>query len=250
MKYRDWAKEGHLPTVEGYANEYARGHVVERHTHQAAQIVHAAKGVMRVAAAGAYWVIPPGRGLWVPAGVSHGFVCVTAVSVRTVYLSGGPPDLPGKSEVWQISDLMRAVIIRLAEGASQAETPPLLALLLHEIERTEVLPLHIETPSDRRALRVAEALINDPADNRSLDAWARHAGASPRTLKRVFRAETGLPFGQWRRHVRLIAALELLARGAPVTQVALAVGYESTSAFIEMFREQLGSTPGKYFELL
>ncbi|NNF77645.1 MAG: helix-turn-helix transcriptional regulator [Rhizobiales bacterium] len=124
----------------------------------------------------------------------------------------------------------------------------LVALLLHEIKRREVLPLHIETPNDRRAARVAEAVINDPADSRTLEAWAPHAGASPRTLKRFFRAETGLAFGQWRRHVRLIAALELLARGEPVTQVALAVGYESTSAFMEMFREQLGTTPSKYFE--
>ncbi len=248
MKYRKWANETSLPDVEGYSSEYAKGHVVEHHTHAAAQIVHAAEGVMRVAAGGSYWVIPPGRGLWVPAGVPHGFVCVTSVSVRTVYLSVDPEDLPGRSEVWQISNLMREVIIRLADGTSPSETPHLVALLLHEIERREVLPLHIERPSDRRALRVAEAVIKDPADNRSLEAWAKHAGASPRTLKRVFRAETGLTFGQWRRHVRLIAALERLALGAPVTQVALAVGYESTSAFIEMFREQLGTTPGKYFE--
>ena len=248
MKYRNWANQDYLPAVEGYWNEYARGDVVEQHTHEAAQIVHAAKGVMRVAAAGSYWVIPPGRGLWVPAGVPHGFECVTAVSVRTVYLSGDLSELPDRSEVWQISDLMREVIVRLAEGATQVETPPLVALLLNEIERTEVLPLHIESPSDRRALRVAEAVINDPSDTRSLEAWARHAGASPRTLKRVFRAQTGLTFGQWRRQVRLIAALELLAGGAPVTEVAFAVGYDSTSAFIEMFRAQLGTTPGKYFE--
>ncbi|MCP5080109.1 MAG: AraC family transcriptional regulator [Alphaproteobacteria bacterium] len=247
MKYRNWANEKSLPGVEGYSGEYARGHLVEHHIHEAAQIVHAAEGVMRVAAGGSYWVIPPGRGLWVPAGVTHGFVCVTSVSVRTVYLSGGPEDLPAKSEVWQISNLMREVIIRLADGTSPSETPHLAALLLHEIERREVLPLHIEQPSDRRAVRVAEAVIKDPADNRSLEAWAHHAGASPRTLKRLFRSETGLTFGQWRRHVRLITALELLALGEPVTQVGLAVGYESTSAFIEMFREQLGTTPGKYF---
>lgn len=248
MKYRKRAKADILPAVEGYSGEYARGHVVEHHTHDAAQIVHAARGVMRVAAGGSYWVIPPGRGLWVPAGVSHGFLCVTAVSVRTVYLAGGPDDLPGKSGVWQISDLMREVIIRLADGAGAREAPHLIALLVHEIDRREVLPLHIEKPQDPRAGRVADAVIANPADTRSLEAWARHAGAAPRTLKRLFQSETGLAFGQWRRQVRLIAALEQLALGVPVTQVALAVGYESTSAFIEMFRAQLGTTPGKYFD--
>ncbi len=247
MKYRKRAKVENCLHVEGYASEYARGHVVEDHTHNAAQIVHAAEGVMRVVAGGAYWVIPPGRGLWVPAGVTHGFVCVTAVSVRTVYLSGGPADLPERSEVWQISNLMREVIIRLATDAGAAEAPHLVALLLHEITRTEVLPLHIEHPTDRRAARVAEALIADPSDGRSLEDWSAEAGASPRTLKRLFQSETGLSFGQWRRQVRLIAALEMLALDQPVTRAAHAVGYDSTSAFIEMFREQLGTTPGKYF---
>lgn len=247
MKYRKNAKRKTLPIVEGYASEYERGHVVEEHTHEAAQIVHAAEGVMRVAAGGSYWVIPPGRGLWVPAGVRHGFVCVTAVAVRTVYLAGGPDTLPGESEVWQISNLMREVIIRLADGAEPPETVHLVALLMHEISRTETLPLHITHPIDLRAARIAEAIIADPSNALSIEQWSIKAGASPRTLKRLFRAETGLTFGQWRRQVRLIAALERLALGQPVTAVALAVGYESTSAFIEMFREQLGTTPGRYF---
>ncbi|MEM8687376.1 MAG: AraC family transcriptional regulator, partial [Pseudomonadota bacterium] len=209
--------------------------------------VHAAKGVMRVAADGSYWVIPPGRGLWVPASVPHGFVCVTDVAVRTVYLTGGLEELPTMSEVWQISNLMREVIIRLAGGADGPEKAHLVALLMHEINRTETLPLHITHPTDRRAARIANAIIEDPSNSSPLEAWSAQAGASPRTLKRLFVAETGLTFGQWRRQVRLIAALERLALGEPVTGVALAVGYESTSAFIEMFREQLGTTPGRYF---
>ena len=32
-----------------------------------------------------------------------------------------------------------------------------------------------------------------------------------------------------------------------VTEVAIAVGYDSVSAFIEMFRTMLGATPQTYF---
>lgn len=247
MKYRKSAKPAYSLTVRGYSSEHARGYVEEQHFHESAQIVHAAEGVMRVAADGSYWVIPPGRGLWVPAGVPHGFVCVTDVAVRTVYLTGGLEELPVESEVWQISNLMREVIIRLADNADGPEKEHLVALLMHEISRTKTLPLHITHPTDKRAARIANAIIADPSSTLSIEEWAGQAGASPRTLKRLFRTETGLTFGQWRRQVRLIVALERLALGAPVTEVALAVGYESTSAFIEMFREQLGTTPGRYF---
>jgi AraC-like DNA-binding protein len=45
----------------------------------------------------------------------------------------------------------------------------------------------------------------------------------------------------------LFAALEMLAQKKSVTEVAVAVGYDSVSAFIEMFRMRLGTTPQTYF---
>jgi methylphosphotriester-DNA--protein-cysteine methyltransferase len=39
----------------------------------------------------------------------------------------------------------------------------------------------------------------------------------------------------------------MLAQGESVTDAAIAVGYDSVSAFIEMFRKMLGTTPQMYF---
>ena len=55
-----------------------------------------------------------------------------------------------------------------------------------------------------------------------------------------------MTFRQWRRQARLLAALERLTAGEPVTSVAMAIGYESTSAFIAAFREGFGETPKRY----
>jgi AraC-like DNA-binding protein len=102
-------------------------------------------------------------------------------------------------------------------------------------------------PRDRRLLAITEHLGADPADKRPLGVWARTAGASPRTLARLFRRETGLGFAAWRQQARLLRALERLAAGDAVTTVALELGYEGPSAFITMFRSRLGATPGRYF---
>jgi len=75
------------------------------------------------------------------------------------------------------------------------------------------------------------------------------AGASSRTLARLFLAETGLTFRQWQQQARLLESLVRLADGQAVTTVAMEVGYDSTSAFIAMFRRVLGTTPKKYFTL-
>jgi AraC-like DNA-binding protein len=86
-----------------------------------------------------------------------------------------------------------------------------------------------------------------PSDGRSLIELAKIAGASKRTLERLFKFETGLGFGKWRQQLRLGHAMRLLAAGEAVTSVALEVGYDSTSAFISAFRMTFGKTPGNYF---
>ncbi|HEY3503784.1 MAG TPA: helix-turn-helix domain-containing protein [Actinocatenispora sp.] len=63
----------------------------------------------------------------------------------------------------------------------------------------------------------------------------------------LLRARTGLSFTDWRTRVRLSAALEHMAAGRSVAQVARRVGYATPSAFVAAFRRQTGRTPGDYF---
>jgi len=102
-------------------------------------------------------------------------------------------------------------------------------------------------PTDPRAFHIAQLLQHNPADDRPLPQIAKRSGASPRTLERLFLSETKMTFGQWRQRLRLLHALRLLANGEPVTAVALEVGYRSTSAFIAMFKSELGTTPARYY---
>jgi AraC-like DNA-binding protein len=58
-----------------------------------------------------------------------------------------------------------------------------------------------------------------------------------------------MSFAQWRQQLRLLHAIQFLARGEKVTAAALESGYNSTSAFISMFRKQLGTTPSRYLQV-
>ena len=75
---------------------------------------------------------------------------------------------------------------------------------------------------------------------------ARVAGMARRTFMRVFSAQAGMSFGRWREQARSFADLEMAQRKS-VTEVAIAVGYDSVSAFIEMFRTIPGTPPQTYF---
>jgi len=119
--------------------------------------------------------------------------------------------------------------------------------VLDQIGSAREARLHLPTPRDSRLRAIADGLAENPGDRRRLADWAGVAGASGRTLARLFRRDTGMGFDAWRRQLRLQAALTWLAVGRPVTTVALDLGYDSPSAFIAMFRKALGTTPGRYF---
>jgi len=56
-----------------------------------------------------------------------------------------------------------------------------------------------------------------------------------------------MSLARWRQHARLANALERLANGHTVADVADALGYATPSNFIAMFRREFGQSPGKYF---
>lgn len=245
------ARQGWPKAIVGYAVDYAPGHSTGRHSHSRAQLVHGEKGVMTVRTDDGAWVVPPGYAVWVPAGLVHEVRAAGAVAMRTLYLraDAGVPIGP-RCRVVRVPSLVRELIARVVqmpeEYPEEGPEARLVAVLADELANLPPAPLDLPLPRDRRAAIVAEALISAPADGRDLDAWGRMVGASDRTLARLFRKETGLTFGRWRQRRRLLAALERLAAGEPVTTVALDLGYDSPSAFIAMFRRALGASPTRY----
>ncbi len=233
--------------VEGLARDDPKGFLIAPHAHDQHQIVHAARGVMRVTTESGAWVVPPGRALWMPRRMVHWIRCATAVSMRTLYISGDAPGFPDACAVWPVSGLLRELILKLVDGAPPHARPAMIELLLHEIAGIDVAPLWLPEPRDARLRRIADALEANPADGRTLAQWSQTVGATPRTLIRLFAKETGMGFREWRRQLRVLHALERLADKEPVTSVALALGYATPSAFIEAFREVLGVTPARYF---
>ena len=238
--------------IRGLAFDYPPGAKLPVHYHDWAQLIFASRGVMSVHTDAGAWVVPAQRAVWVPANVRHRIDMSGQVAMRTLYFSPAlEPFGPRECTVLNVAPLLRELILHAVERAPLHADRPRDARvidLIHDLlQELSAVPLAVPAPKDPRAQRAADWLRRNPADGASLERIARRAGASKRTLERLFQRETGMSFGAWRQQVRLMQALELLAAGEPVTSVALAVGYESTSAFIARFREVLGTTPGRYY---
>jgi AraC-like DNA-binding protein/mannose-6-phosphate isomerase-like protein (cupin superfamily) len=234
--------------MAGYANDYAPSHETGMHRHPRAQLLFATAGVMRVTTEPALFTVPPGTGLWVPAETLHGVRMDGTVQMRALFLrADAAASGPLTTTVIAVSPLLRELILTVCGEPVvwDARGPVRLvaALVLHEIRRAGTRPLSLPACRDPRLQRVAAALIANPADPRDLDGYATIAGASVRTLARLFRSETGMSFQQWRRQLRMTDALALIAQGVPPSRVAAAVGYASVPAFGAAFRETFGTTP-------
>jgi AraC-like DNA-binding protein len=124
----------------------------------------------------------------------------------------------------------------------------LIAIVLHQLETVQMIPLQLPHMSDPRLVRIAQVFMQDPCDRRTLAQLCKVSGASKRSVERLFQQEIGMTFGNWRQQLRLMQGLRLLAEGAKVTHAALESGYSTPSAFIAMFRKALGITPSSYFQ--
>jgi AraC-like DNA-binding protein len=217
------------------------------------QLLFASRGMLTVHTDAGLWVVPVHQAVWVPAGVRHSVEVAGGVAMRSLHLR--PPvraRLPETCRVVEVSPLLREILRRAMRlrtlDRRVAEERHLMDILLDEITVLPLMPLDLPMPRDPRGVRAAACIREEPAARHTLAEVARASAASARTLERLFRNETGLPFGVWRQRARLLRALQLLAEGEAVAGVASAVGYESASAFVAAFRRALGTTPGRYFK--
>lgn len=216
------------------------------------QLLYATRGVMTVYTSHGAWVVPPHRGVWIPEGFDYRIDLSGAVALRTLYVRAGLAPALRTCAVVNVTPLLRELIVRTTLiGALDTRVPEqkrLIGVILDELKLLIAVPLQLPLPRDPRAAQFAALAGADPGGKAPTAKMLRRCGASRRTLERLFREETAMSLGQWLRRQKLLHALRRLAAGEGVNAIALELGYNSGSAFIAMFRRELGQTPKRYFE--
>ncbi|WP_232236418.1 helix-turn-helix transcriptional regulator [Nocardia sp. BMG51109] len=241
------------------------GYWFEPHRHPQHQIAWASRGVLAVEADGGQWVLPPTRALWIPGGLVHRTGTSDGAAMRGIFVE--PDRCPVRfaaPALLRVGGLLHELFDYLTggnyeKGSATGELHGVRdtldpdrrrraeAVVFDLLEPVEVIPVGAPMPTDPRARVVAEALLHNPTDDRTLAEFAPQAAAGPRTLARLFLTETGITFGQWRTQIRLAASLPLLASGLPLARIADRVGYASPSTYVAAFRRAVGISPGRYF---
>lgn len=242
--------DSNLPVIP-FAMQVSNSGCAAEHAHPRGQLIYASSGVMRVLCRHDLWVVPPAQAVWIPPEVAHEVSFPGDVSLRNLFIDPSvTSSLPEQCTVIRVSALLRELILKavsIGDGYKPGSAGfRLMTVILDELSHAEPTPLHLPMGRDKRLVRVMDALLKCPGDRKKLSEWADFAGASARTLARLFVKETGLTFGEWRKRLLLQESIDRLSRGENVTLVAFELGYQSLSAFIDMFRQSLGTSPGKY----
>lgn len=224
-----------------------------RHSHPWAHLIYATRGVVSVTTEAGTWVAPPNRAIWVPSGVEHATRSHGPVRFRSfIAESGTKVGLPAACCVMEMSDLARALIVRLDTTLSPPRpenfTERAARLLLDELGVLPTEPLSLRMPHNPQLARFCVSLRVEPSRMIAIEKIAGRLGMSRSTFMRHFRHETGMTFGRWCQQARLLKSLTLLAKGESILNVALDCGYQSPSAFAAVFRRTFGKAPSAYFD--
>ncbi len=108
-------------------------------------------------------------------------------------------------------------------------------------------PMRITERHHRLVQQVKHSLLECLDEPWTLQRLAQHHHTSPHHLSRVFKRLCGVGLAQHRTHLRLhTAALKLHAGQRDLSDLALALGFNSHSHMTEHFRRAFGQTPSAF----
>ncbi len=224
------------------------------HFHEVHQIEYALHGVVEVETDAAHYLLPPQQAAWIPAGLEH--QAVMNLDVKTVAVMFDPTVIanPGdRARILAVSPLIREMMIYAlrwpidrpeGDDVSDAFFRTLGNLVSEALDHEA--PLSLPTSGDP-IVAAAMAYTKEHLDSVTVQSVSRAVAVSERTLRRQFQASIGLPWRTYLLHARMLRAMAMLAGpGQSVADTAIAVGFDSLSAFTRAFSQFCGETPSAY----
>ncbi|MGW6062970.1 helix-turn-helix domain-containing protein [Streptomyces sp. NPDC055189] len=219
------------------------------HSHPRHELVWVRGGTLTSRVADRVFTVSEGYGLWMPAGVVHGGRATAGAQFHEAFFA--PDRTPFAFEepvAVAMTPLLESLLTHLSDMELDAAARARAESVVFDVLQPSQRQFALQLPGDSRIDAIAEALLEDPGDSRSLEEWARLLEVSDRTITRAFRQATGLSFAQWRQALRVHRALTFLSEGLDVTTISEELGYAQPSTFIAAFRRITGTTPGAFFE--
>lgn len=238
-----------LPII-GY-KELITDSICLSHSHPRAQLLYATSGVMNVVVGNEIWVVNPLQGLWIPGDVEHQVTFPKNVNLYSVFIHPSVTEnLPITSFSFDISVFLKQLLFKIISFENTEKISPsqqrIMDVFLDEVSVITPSSTFLPTSNHIKLEKIISLLMHDVTSKYTLDYYADLSSMSNRTLSRLFIKELGMNYSDWRTRLKLLEAIKRLGEKQSIKEIAFDLGYETTSAFIFMFKKNLGKTPSNY----
>jgi hypothetical protein len=163
-----------LAEIASVSHDFQHRDVIPEHFHPEHQLVFASVGVMTVRTRQGIWVVPPLRAVWIPAQTPHSIMMSGTVSMRTLYfLPALLPLLPRKCFVLNVSALLRELILHACGFPKLSKKlrnqKAVIEIIVNQLQAAHAVPLQLPHPTDPRALKIVQALLDNPGEQKTLE---------------------------------------------------------------------------------
>jgi AraC-like DNA-binding protein len=210
------------------------------HEHNSGQLTYVIDGAVVLHLIENSWIIPANYFLWIPARVQHRG---SPIGICDTCFWRGPeksaPNLPRRPCLLDVSQ-ERVQFLRPFSTERRVSPKDVASL----VENAEAVEFPLRYPRTRVMQQIADQFVVAPSTTWNIETCGRQAGMPRRTFTRQFREETGDSLNSWVKKLKCMQARQLLQKRKPVKFISHFLGYRSPSAFIAMFRKEMGCTPG------
>ncbi|OKY26587.1 AraC family transcriptional regulator [Thalassotalea sp. PP2-459] len=228
---------------------------VEFYQHPQSQFLYIKSGVLAVITRSGRYFIPACHGFMIPANIRHELLAKTDVALTAVYITDDifetTIDQPFVAHASTFFKALMNELLTLPSSNKQTLIHHrLIAVFQDYLPQLTKRDMFLPYPQDERLLAIIEKLQKYPSMKSDLLSWGKFVQTSARTLTRNFKKETGLTYSQWRQRLNIQIAIKHLAQKDEIASIAALLGYQSSSSFIYMFRQQIGISPKQFLKTL
>lgn len=155
--------------------------------------------------------------------------------------------IPGSTDIKDVMERLFDQIKKLGRKQSSLTKLYFLELFIHLGRRLKERKDLFLDKTDRHVVKALQYIHNNFLENPGVEAVALHCGISDRYLRKIFLKQTGMQLVDYKHHLRMKLATELLKDNSlRLTEIAYRCGYSTQQYFCKVFKDHFGSSPGEY----
>lgn len=222
-----------------------------KHAHLKGQLSFVEDGVAYLSLENQNYIVPAKHFFWIPPGIEHQLkVSHSAAQLHSFYVQDLKDSFFDNFGIYPASNLI-IELIKFSERWNQQylyfDAPFAQAMrTLFAVITLQKASIEIKQPIATNDFmeKITHFIINQYSQPLTLKDMTLQFNMSERSFCRLFKKELNTTFLQYLKTVRVIKAIEFLAKtDKSVYEIANAVGYESISAFSSIFLDYTGKRP-------